>query len=202
MKQTHTEKEATDLRARAKDQAEALTKSALVLAETLFAIHYSTVFVGSAEMSLVQAWKFESFHEYAEVELGIHGSTAMKYVSVHDSLILGEGMIRDELPNSITKLIQLTRIARSKGRSVKSWLKRAKEYTCCELENAINEELGERGTFKTKAFYMTSSQVNTLNRYLRQAKDVLGTSTNGETLAKIVKQWSDLQQTTKLRRVV
>jgi len=199
-----SDKQASDLRAKAIDAAEAQTKSALALAEILFEIFYGSVLIGSKEFSLVQAWKFESFHEYSEHELGMHGSTAHRYVQVHDTLILGAGLDRDQLPKSITKLMQLARLARSDRdqRGLKGWLEKANEMSCCEFEAAVDEALGTKGPHKNVSFYMKSSQITSMYRHIKRAKEVLGTHTNGETLSEIVNQWSDLQtSTTKLRKV-
>jgi len=197
-----SEKQANDLRAKAVAASEAHTKSALALAETLFEIYYGGVVVGREEIPLYQAWKYDTFHDYVESELGMHGSTARRYVHVHDTLVLGAGVEQERLPKSITKLMQLSRIAQSPGRSVKGWLKRANELTCCDFEAAVDEELGTKGPHKNFSFYMKFSQIASLHRQLKRAKEVLGTATNGETLTEVFTQWSDLQSsTTKLRKV-
>lgn len=199
-----TDKQADDLRSEAIDAAEAQTKSALALAKILFEIFYGSVMIGKEEISLVQAWKFDDFHEYAEHELGMHGSTAHRYVRVHDTLVLGAGIDQDKLPKSITKLMQLARLARSDRdlRAIKGWLKRASEMSCCEFQAAVDEALGMKGPHKNVSFYMKSSQITSLYRHIKRAKEVLGTHTNGETISEIITQWSDLQtSTTKLRKV-
>ncbi len=200
---TYTQKEADDLRTKAKDQIQAQTKSALLLAATLFDIYHSKVLLGGKEMSLVEAWKYDDFHEYAEHELGMHGSTAKRYVEVHDTLILSEGVDETQLPDSITKMMQQARLARAERGVGAAWLKKARDYSCCELEAAVDEELGEAGRGSCRhQFTFSPTQFNNLKRELRQAKDILGTTTNGETLSKIVKEWSALRaQTAKLRRV-
>ena len=197
-----TEKQASDLRGKAIAASEAQTKSALILAETLFEIFYGCVVIGSKEVPLVHAWKFDNFHEYVEHELGMHGSTAHRYVMVHDRLILSAGVEQEKLPKSITKLMQLCRVAGSEGQNVKGWLKRANEMTCCEFEAAVDEALGGKGAHKNISFYMKFSQVASMYRHIKRAKEVLGTHTNGETLSAIVDQWSNVQSTTsKLRKV-
>lgn len=199
-----SDKQATDLRAKAINAAEAQTKSALTLAEVLFEIFYGAVVIGKDEISLVHAWKFENFHEYVEHELGMHGSTAHRYVQVHDTLVLGAGIEQDKLPKSITKLMQLARLARSDRdqRGLKGWLKKANELTCCEFEAEVDEALGTKGPHKNVSFYMKASQITSMYRHIKRAKEVLGTHTNGETLSEIVTQWSDVQASTaKLRKV-
>lgn len=199
-----TELQAKDLRGKAIAAAEAHTKSALALGEILFQIYYGSILIGNKELSLAQAWKFENFHEYVESELGMHGSTAYRYVMVHDTLVLGAGIDQQQLPKSITKLMQLARLARSDRdqRGLKGWLKKANEMTCCEFEAEVDEALGGKGGHKQVSFYMRNAQATSMYRHIKRAKEVLGTHTNGETLSEILTQWSDLQaSTTKLRKV-
>lgn len=196
-----TEKQAADLRAKALDQADAATRSALALAETLFEIKYSIVKIGGKEVALVQAWKWDDFHEYAEHELGLHGSTAENYVHVHDVLILGEGLKPADLPKSITKLMQLARVAKRTGQNTKAWLKKAADMSCCEFQAAVEEVLTGRPTYRTWAFYLANKDLKTIERGLKRAKELLGTTHNGETLARIVDEWSGVAESTNRLRV-
>lgn len=197
-----TDKQAEDLRAKALDQAEAATRTALALAETLFAIKYSVVKAGGKETPLVQVWGHDDFHEYAEHELGMHGSTAEGYVHVHDVLILGEGLKVADLPKSITKLLQLARIAKKTGQSTKAWLKKAAEMSCCEFQEAVEEELTGRPSHRAWSFYLANKDLKTIERGLKRAKELLGTTHNGETLARIVDEWSGVAETTSRLRPV
>jgi len=196
-----TEKQAADLRSKAIEQAEAHTRTALALAETLFAIKFSSVKVGGREMPLVVFWKHEDFHEYAEHELGMHGSTAENYVHVHDVLILSEGVKKEELPHSITKLIQLARVAKTPGVKLASWLKKAAEMSCCGFQAAVEEELTGKPSHRTWAFYLSNKDIRSIERGIKRAKEILGTKHNGETLAHIVDEWTQVAEKAALRIV-
>lgn len=199
----NTDRQASELRERAKTAAQAHARSALTLAAVLFEVYYGTVRIGSESVPLVRAWKYDDFHEYAEHELQMHGTTAYGYVAVHDTLILGAGLDPKDLPPSITKLRQLARIAREKGKSITVWIKRAHDMGCCEFQNAVDEHLGLTSiTHSRLNFYIKSTQASQIQRNIKRAKESLGTKTNGETLATIVKQWSDLNdRSSKIRKV-
>jgi hypothetical protein len=201
MSQVKTEKQAVDLRATAKTHAEAVTRAALVLAETLFEIKFSSVKLAGREQPLVESWGHEDFHEYAEHELGMHGSTAEAYVHVHDVLILGEGIAKEDLPPSITKLIQLAKVAKRQGENVKAWIKKAKESSCCEFQALVDEALTGKITHRNYAFWMANRDIKNVERGIKRAKEILGTKHNGETLSQIVSEWCVAAESNKLRHL-
>jgi hypothetical protein len=184
-------------------QAKALTEEhaavALRLADTLYSIFYCTVRAGDKEINLVQAWGFKSFHDYAEEELGMHGSTGFRYVKIWDRLIVECELKPAELPASITKLVQLSRLPK---RDVRGWLKRAGELSCCALENAVSEHLEGRGAKHHVSIQMSWSDAKRLYAKLRRAKEVFGEETYGRALTKAMEQWAELEaKTHKLRKV-
>lgn len=197
-----TDKQAADLREKAKDHADAATRSALALAAVLFEIKFSVVKLGGAETPLVVAWKWDDFHEYCEHELGMHGSTAESYVHVHDVLILSEGLKTEDLPKSITKLIQLARVAKKQGQNPKAWIKKAHDMSCCEFQAAVEEELTGRPLHRGYSFWMSNKDIRTVERALKRAKEILGTKHNGETLAAVVDEWAKVADSTNKLRVV
>lgn len=204
-----TEKQAVDLRAEARALAEAHTRSALVLAEKLFEIKYAVVKLGGKEIPLVEFWKFResdthtAFGEYVEHDLGLHESTAENYVHVHDVLILGEGLKPEQLPSGITKLIQLSRIAKKlpAGQTLKSWLKKGQDFSCCEFHHAVEEAVTGKSTHIAWSFYLSNKDQKDIKRGLARAKEILKTKHNGETLAMIVDEWCELAQSNRMRLI-
>jgi len=195
--QAWTESYATEVRTKLRSLMDASTKTALAVAELLFGVYYDSVKTKSGDVPIWQAWGFESFGDYAEVELEIHHGAAMAYVFVWDELYVRRSFEPGVLPNSITKLKQLARISRKhRGdtREILRWVARSKEMNCCEFENAVDQEFGERGRRRTIGFVLKWTKARELMKAVGSAKEEFGVSTNGEALTQIVDEWLDYKK--------
>ena len=90
---------AAQLRREVKEAKREATKGGLRLAQLLFDVHWGTTKSGT---SLAVAWGFESFEDYAEKEVEIHGNTALGYVSIYDQLCIRRQLSLGRLPDNPT----------------------------------------------------------------------------------------------------
>lgn len=196
---------ADKLREELRDACKEHTKAAMRIAKGLFDVCYGTVTTAKdGEIPVALAWGHESFSEYAEHELGIHAGTARDYVLVYDELVIRRSFPDGHLPDSITKLKLLARISRRTpdARDLNRWIGKARDMSCCELENAVDAEFGERGKRKNMSFYMKWSHIKPVQKGIDEAKELFGVETNGEALAQIVGQWAEMRSRgpVKIRR--
>jgi hypothetical protein len=194
-----TAAEATTLRQHVRDAMAAQTKTTLRTAALLFDVYYGTVRQGNADVPLAVAWGHDDFDEFAEHELGMHQTTARGLVHMHEELFCKRDLKEGSYPHSITKLRQLTRVSKrcKDGRTFGSWVAKATEMSCCEFEEAVENEFGEgAGRYKRLGFSLKLASYTSLLRKLRGARESFGVESNGEALTKIVDEWSELHQTT------
>lgn len=183
---------ATTLRERLKEDAELHTKACLRLAAGLYDVLMGQTASGSP---LVNAWGFPSFDEYVESELKIHMTTARSYVRVYDELVVRRDFKVGVLPNSITMLRHLSRIAKrvANDRELARWIVRSKELTCCEFEHEVDAEYGGKIKKKNLAFTLPWSKVARAVGVVKQAKEAYSVATNGDALIRILNDWKDNQ---------
>ena len=198
-----TEKEAKEKREAVRDAATVHTRVSLHLAKLLFDVYFGSVMVGKDQVSLTLAWGWDKFDEYAERELGIHKGTAHALIRVYDELVVHRQFEEKDLPDSITKLKQLAKISRQNKGSLSEWIKKAREMSCCEFEEAVEHETGGgKVRKKNLSFYVKWAQAKRVMGTIREAKEEFGDATTGEALQHIVEQWGDLRQrTAKIRRL-
>jgi len=199
-----SEGDANELRTRVATLKEEQTKVALCLCEVLFKVYYGTVSTKDGDVKLWEAWRFESFDHFAESEVEIHHGRALAYVAVWDELYERRAIDPAVLPNSMTKLKQLARVSkkhRGNPKELLRWVSQAKKMTCCELQNAVDAEFGERGRRRNVSFYMKWARAKDLLKAVSTAKEEFGVSTNGEALTQIVDQWALLRKTAAARRL-
>jgi hypothetical protein len=199
---TYNATESNSLRARLIEAMAAQTGATLVLCKLLFESYYGSARIGNRDIPLAVAWGHENWDEYVEHELGIHMGTAASYVHVYDELMNRRQFGDGELPNSITKLKLLARLSRKKGLDIHDWAKKSKAMSCCELQAEVDALGGKGVRRRTLAFYMQWNAASKTMSRLKSAKESLGASTNGEALAKIVEQWSDLNEKTSRIRTI
>lgn len=159
----------------------------LALAEILHRVYTGTVEAKGGEVPLVESWGHDDFHSYAEHELGMHGGNALRYVRIHELLV--KRFNAKDLPQSITKLGQLARVAKMEPRVLSSWIAKAHKLSCCELEHAINDHFGFAEGKRRVIFQLTRSHGDSLHKKVAAAKESLGSDTLGEALFTIVREW-------------
>jgi hypothetical protein len=198
-----SEREAKEKRELARSAATAHTRVSLHLAKLLFEIYFDRVMIGKDEVQLTLAWGWESFDEYAERELGIHKGTAHSLIRVYDELVVHRQFEEKDLPDSIAKLKQLAKVSRQNKGTLSEWIKKAREMSCCEFEEAVEIETGSgKGKKKNLSFYVKWGHAKRLMGTIREAKEEFGDATTGEALSHIVEQWGDLRQrTAKIKRL-
>ncbi len=206
----YTEKQATELREEVRAAVQAATKATIRVCRALYEVRWGTVVVKGEAVPLALAWGYDGsgyrlgpFGHYAEKEVEIHEGRAQAYVLVYDELCTKRNFSEGELPASITKLIALARVSNhvKDGRVVNSWIGRARELGCCELEDAIETEVfSGKGKKRTLSFYMKWSRVAPLMKTIREARERFGVPTNGEALTKIVDEWSVGKPTSSEKR--
>lgn len=187
-----TQSDASQFRTEVKSLVSAQTGSCLALAAALHRVFYGEVEMASrAWKPPYEAWGFQDFHDYAERELGMHGGTARRYVRVHEELIDSPNIkIRNEkLPNSITKLMQLTRVARMEPTRLIDYIRESHRLSCCELEAKIDREFTKKASYRSVSFHMRGTSAATLMVRLRRAMNQLDIETYGEALVTVVEQW-------------
>jgi hypothetical protein len=116
---------------------------------------------------------------------------------MHEELFCKREFQEGTLPTSITKLRQLARVSKrcKDERQLRSWVAKSKEMSCCEFEEAVENEFGEgSGRFKRLGFSLKLSSYTSLLRKLRGARESFGVQSNGEALTKIVDEWTQLHQ--------
>lgn len=190
------EEYATEIRKKLRGLCDQHTNATLALCEILFKAYHAVVKTNEGEIPVHQAWKFESFDAYVEDELEIHHGTAMAYINIWDELYIRRSFDPGVLPNSITKLRQLARISRKyRGdmRNMLRWVARSKENNCCDFENLVDQEFGERGKRKGVLFTIKWARLRPLMKAIEEAKEQFGVSTKGEALTQIVEQWASLR---------
>jgi hypothetical protein len=198
---TLTEKEAKDKREAIRAAATEHTRVSIHLAKLLFDVYFGHVMVGKEEVPLTLAWGWEKFDEYAERELGIHKGTAHSLIRVYDELIVHRQFEEKDLPDSITKLKQLAKVSRQNKGGLSEWIKKARDMSCCEFEEAVEHETGGgKVRKKNLSFYVKWAQAKRVMGTIREAKEEFGDTTTGEALSHIIEQWGDLRQkTAKIR---
>lgn len=198
MNKQQTTKQAIDLRAETKARSVRYARSGLALAELLHTVFHSrTALRGGRDVPLFVAWQYETFHAYAEQELGLHGTTARDFVTMYGTLVVEHSFKEEDLPTSITKLRELTRIVRVDAEHRFEWLKKAKTLSCCDFENAVIEYIEGRVPYRMASVMMTAKDHRTLYRALNAGKEDLGTTRNGETLARVLEQWLAQRRATR-----
>lgn len=196
---TLTGDEAEKLRQKVRDAIGAQTKATIHTAALLFDICYGEVQQGNGTVPLAVAWGHDDFDEWAEHELGMHQTTARGLVILYEELFVKREYPEGTYPASITKLRQLARVGkRAKDeRSFRSWIAKSKEMSCCEFEEAVENEFGEgSGRFKRLGFSLKLSQYTATLRKLRMARESFGVHSNGEALSKVVDEWAELHAST------
>jgi hypothetical protein len=190
-------KAAEELRASALQAVKHQTAASLALAELLWATYYGSVDVGGKPVPLYEVWGFESWNEYVEDELEWHQSTAMKYVRVHQTFFIsldGEWDKKIGLP-SITKLVALASVV--KKNNVNSWLKKAHELTCCELDAEIKKHFFGLGTAKLHNFsaFVTQTELTDINAIIEVARqDFPKVERRGQIVRLVMEEWYKIRQ--------
>lgn len=203
---TFTAEQSTQLRAHVRDQARAETDAIIGLAKALFEVFYGTT--KENDTPLAVAWGFEDFDHYAEKEVLMHGGRARSYVRVYDELCVSRNFAEGELPPSITALRELSKVSRKfrkEGRpttDLDAWVRRSKKVTACELQAEVETELyGKRGRQRHLGFHMQWAAANRCMKRIRDARESLGFSTNGEALERILNEWATGKRTpSEIRR--
>ena len=186
-----TTEQSTQLRAHVRDQMRAQTDACMGLAKALFEVCHGTI--KGSDQELAHAWGFESFEEFAEKELLMHGGTARSYVRVYDELCVRRQFDEGTLPPSITALRELAKVSRklTDKREVDRWIKRAHELTACELKAEVEMEIyGKKGRFRHIGFHMQWAVASRCMKRIREARESLGMKTNGETLERILIEYA------------
>ncbi len=190
---TLSEIEATALRSKIATAMIAHTKANLAVAELLFDACYGYVRRGNEDVPLALAWGHDDFDEYAEHELGLHQTTARGLVVIYEELYIRRSFNEGMLPNSITKLRLLAKVSRrvKDGAAMNRWVGKARELSCCELEEQVESEFGNDRKFRPLGFRLKLSKYTGFVRKMRSAREELQVASNGEALSMIVDEWYD-----------
>lgn len=185
-----TLEQARNFRITTKSLAVQASNAAVDLARALHRIYYGEVETKGAWLPCYVIWGFDTFHDYAEHELGMHGWTARRYVRVYEELIDSPNAdIKNEhLPNSITKLMLLSRVSRMEPTRLVQYVRDSNRLSCCALEAKINREFTKQITYRSVSFHMRSSSVRTLMVRLRRHMAQTGIKTYGAALVSLVQQ--------------
>lgn len=195
---SYDEKGAAELRKQLHHAVALQTKAGIEVCKLLYFAKWGTTKVKGQELALAVAWGWEDFDDFAEHEMGIHQGTAHIYAGVYDELFIRRAMELQHntggiLPHSITKLKKLARLSRKPTTDVatlKKWIGKAREMSCCEFENAIDSEIEGKSKRKNVGFSMKWGQAKIVYQALKSAKEHFGVHSNGEALAKIAQSWS------------
>lgn len=195
---TVNEQKAAALREQLREACVASTKATLEVARLLYEVYYTTTRVGKVEVSLAEAWGFESFDEYVEHELHMHMGPAHALIEVWDELYTRRSFQPGQLPNSITKLKLLARLSRRypNDNDIKPWLAKAADLSCCEFQDEFDALIFGRGRKRAVSFSFKTNAAKQVLQRVATAKEVFGVTTNGEALAKIVEEWSEMMEKT------
>lgn len=191
-----TSRAADSLRHRAQEASKHNTSSVLSLAAVLWQTFNNRVAVAGKEVSLHQAWGFNTWFEYVEHELGIHQTTAAAYRKIHEIFFIElSGAWQSELarPISYTKLKVLCRVVTKKN--VNSWLKIAAKLSCCQLDVEVDRALGiaNAGAIHTFSVPCTASEFNKLRKLVESARESFGDERRGKVLLQMLEEWSTIR---------
>lgn len=191
---------AKDLRAKALDLAQRSSTMQLQLAEVLYHTFWDTVRSEEYEIPIWEIWKFESWNDYVEGELGLHTTSARQLRHVHETFeVQLAGKWDRSLVASVTKMKALCRVVRPGD--VNDWLRRAKKLTCCQLDEAINAVLygeEERQELRTFAATLTPKEMKKVKASVERVCEELNI-TRGEALVRICADYEKLHAATQLR---
>jgi hypothetical protein len=190
-KTTLSEIEATALRSKLTAAMIAHTKANLAVAELLFEACYGYVRRGNEDVPLPLAWGHDDFDEYAEHELGLHQTTARGLVTLYEELYVRRSFTEGMLPASITKLRLLAKVSKrvKDGASMNRWVGKARELSCCEFEEAVENEFGNDRKFRPLGFRLKLSKYTGFMRKMRSAREELHVQSNGEALSIVMDEW-------------
>jgi hypothetical protein len=211
IKKNLSAEQAAKLRADAKSAMASATGAAIALCRALYNVMFGqTVDAKGNTINLWEAWRFDSFDDYAEHELHIHQTTARSYVRVWDELFTRRGDVIDakSLPDSIQQLRMLARIS---GRSnvdantLKFWIKKANELSCCEFEAEVEKKFGfGKGKKRSWSVDLPWAKAKETLAAVREAREFFGVGTNGEALSQALAlaraEWRREQAATGTRR--
>jgi hypothetical protein len=192
---------ADSLREKAKELSNSNARASFELGKILYEIYYSDVLVSGKPIPIWKVWGHDSWFNYVECELHMHVHTANSYRNVYDVFgvsLKGSFNPDDLLP--ITKMRALSRIVTKQN--LKSWLKKAGQLSCCQLEDEIEIELtGNRKKTKHFSVLMTKSQFDDVKEIILKAKEIFGDIDNGDVVARVFNQWDKQNPKRKLRVV-
>lgn len=192
-----SDEKAKELRQKVRDAIKVQTDATMKTAELLYAVCYGTVRQGNADVPLAVAWGYDDFDDFAERELEMHETNARGLVMLYEELCHKRSFDPGMLPNSITKLRKLARMAKHcrDDRQLRSWIAKSKDMSCCELDHAAEEEFGIGSSrLKRLGFTLKLSHYTTLLRKLRVARESFGVHSNGLALSKIVDEWTEMHE--------
>ena len=192
-----TEKHAGVLRHKAQELVGFQNKTILELARTLHEICYAEVELNKNQMTpLYKLWGFSSWGEWAEVDLGMHLTTASSYKRIWEVFNkLLEKCDMDLLSQvSFTRLKTISRLGKLLTASnVNAWLKKALKVSCCQLEEDIEYELtGKKVKYRHLHILVTNKQLSAIREAIDLARDAddFGTEDSGDIIAGIVDRYN------------
>ena len=200
-----TKEESESLRVHVADQIRLQTDACLGVAEALFRVRYGTI-KGTAT-PIVVAWNYPDFETYVEKDLLWHGGTARSYVRVYDELCNSRNFAVGELPASITALRELAKVSRKYRKEglpkseFDAWVKRSKKLTACQLQAEVEKEIyGKARKMRTVGFALPLAAANRIRKWVKEAREGYGLSTNGEAVDRIFSDWAVKKETASERR--
>lgn len=159
-------------------------KANLDLCQILHETFVSVLQEGEQWKFVWEVWGFKSWFDFVEIEIGMHENTANAYKKVWQVFgidLEGAWSPDDALP--ITKMKILSASDKLNKQNIKSWLKKAKAMTCCDLQHEIY------GEDVNRTFSVTVSQAGfrAISKALKTAREQFGDDkTNGELLVKLL----------------
>ena len=197
--------ESAALRAEAIEAVQKQKDACLALGRIAHIASTESITVARSPVLLINAWGFNSVEEWGEHELGVHKTTIVKYMKAYSFFVLELKSTAEELQGlSITKLLALTRVMApsSQRRHIKAWMKVARESSCCELDNKIEEAVhGETRNMAYWGVQLPQAQKNKVQEaILSVIAEVDDVHTVGDALTMMLDEWMAMRKKTKKLR--
>lgn len=189
--------EANSLRKKAQDFTNKSAKAAFDFGALLYEIYFSDIKVGKEVIPVWRAWGYETWFLYCECELHMHAATVNSYRNVYD--IFGvqlDGMWnkKDILP--ITKMRSLLKVVNENN--VKSWVKKAKKLSCCDLDDEVEYALtGKKTRLRHFTARMDDKSFTEVKNIISDAREDFDGLDKGEVMARIFRQWNHMHKSAK-----
>ena len=133
---------------------------------------------------IFELWGFESWHDYVEIELGLHVTTANAMLTVAQFFYV---RCKDHWDGTIVSRQRMRALARAPQvtpENVNSWLQKSQDMTVCQLEHKLENK---RVPTKKVTFNLAESDAELLSKALDDLMKTGEYGTRGEALLSLFK---------------